>query len=137
MWFENLMSLNRNCTVCSANDKQQNWASMRYTLKGSLMNCHQSGIETDGSSINSQCVHFKVFYSFYRLVNLFQDFAWFHFKRLSRRKRGMASNLLFIIPDFFCIFQLNFAMAILCLKKMGKFLWKCRKKRPAMLAVSV
>ena len=28
-----------------------------------------------------------------------------------RRKRGMASNPLFIIPDFFCIFQTNFAMA--------------------------
>ena len=27
------------------------------------------------------------------------------FNRLSRRKRGMASNPLFIIPDFFCTFQ--------------------------------
>jgi hypothetical protein len=32
--------------------------------------------------------------------------------RLSKRKRAMASNPLFIIPDFFCIFQTNFAMAI-------------------------
>ena len=31
--------------------------------------------------------------------------------RSSRRKRGMASNPLFIIPDFFCIFQTNLAMA--------------------------
>ena len=31
--------------------------------------------------------------------------------RLSRRKRGMASNPLFIIPDFFFIFPINFAMA--------------------------
>ena len=31
--------------------------------------------------------------------------------RLSRRKRGMASNPLYIIPDFFCIFQTNLAMA--------------------------
>ena len=33
------------------------------------------------------------------------------FNRSSRRKRGMASNPLFIIPDFFCIFQTNFVMA--------------------------
>ena len=42
--------------------------------------------------------------------------------RSSRRKRGMASNPLFIIPDFFCIFQTNLAMATLGLKEMGKFL---------------
>ena len=41
--------------------------------------------------------------------------------RSCRRKRGMASNPLFIIPDlFFCIFQTNFAMATLGLKEMGK-----------------
>merc|ERR1712051_120207 len=28
--------------------------------------------------------------------------------RSSRRKRGMVSNLLFIIPGFFCIFSMNF-----------------------------
>ena len=33
--------------------------------------------------------------------------------RLSRRKRGMVSNPLFIIPDFFCIFPMNFAKATL------------------------
>ena len=33
------------------------------------------------------------------------------FNRSSRRKRGMASKSLFIIPDFFCIFQTNFVMA--------------------------
>jgi hypothetical protein len=32
----------------------------------------------------------------------------------------MASNPLFIIPDFFCIFPMNFAMGILGLKEMGK-----------------
>jgi hypothetical protein len=48
--------------------------------------------------------------------------------RLSRRKRGMASNLLFIIPDFFCIFPMNFAMATLGLKEMVKFLWEVREK---------
>ena len=32
----------------------------------------------------------------------------------------MASNSLFIIPDFFCIFTMNFAMATLDLKEMGK-----------------
>ena len=42
--------------------------------------------------------------------------------RSSRRKRGMTSNPLFIIPDFFCIFPMNFAMATLGLKEMGKFL---------------
>ena len=41
---------------------------------------------------------------------------------------GMASNPLFIIPDFFCIFQTNFAMATLGLKEMGKFLWEGREK---------
>ena len=33
----------------------------------------------------------------------------------------MASNPLFIIPDFFCISPMNFAMATLGLKEMGKF----------------
>ena len=42
--------------------------------------------------------------------------------RLSRRKEGMAYNPLFIIPDFFFIFPMNFAMATLDLKEMGKFL---------------
>ena len=47
----------------------------------------------------------------------------FHrFNRLSRRKRGMASNLLFIMTDFFLQFQTNFAMATLGLKEMEKFL---------------
>ena len=50
------------------------------------------------------------------------------FNRSSRRKRGMASNPLFIIPDFFCIFPMNFAMATLGLKEMGKFLWEGRDK---------
>ena len=48
--------------------------------------------------------------------------------RSSRRKRGMASNPLFIIPDFFCIFQMNLAMATLGLKEMGKFLWEGMEK---------
>ena len=40
----------------------------------------------------------------------------------------MLSNPLFIIPDFFCIFQKNFAMTTLGLKEMGKFLWEGREK---------
>ena len=48
--------------------------------------------------------------------------------RSSRWKIGMESNPLFIIPDFFCIFPMNFAMATLGLKEMGKFLWECREK---------
>ena len=40
----------------------------------------------------------------------------------------MTSNPLFIIPDFFCIFPMNFAMATLGLKEMGKFLWEGREK---------
>ena len=57
--------------------------------------------------------------------------------RSSRRKRGMASRPLFIIPDFFFIFQTNFAMATLGLKEMGKFkpkvaiaefFWKMQRK---------
>ena len=40
----------------------------------------------------------------------------------------MASNPLFIIPDFFlCLFSINFAMATLGLKDMGKFLWEGRE----------
>ena len=49
----------------------------------------------------------------------------------------MASNPLFIIPDFFCSFPMNFAMATLGLKEMGKFLWEGREKKFAQLAVSV
>ena len=40
----------------------------------------------------------------------------------------MVSNPLFIIPDFFCIFPMNFAMATLGLKEIGKFLWEGREK---------
>ena len=40
----------------------------------------------------------------------------------------MASDPLFIIPDLFCIFLMNFAMATLGLKEMGKFLWEGREK---------
>ena len=40
----------------------------------------------------------------------------------------MASNSLFIISDFFCIFPMNFAMATLGLKELGKFLWEGKKK---------
>ena len=58
------------------------------------------------------------------------------FNRSSRRKRGMASNPLFIISDFFCISPTNFAMATLGLKEMGKFLWEGGKK-VCHLAVSV
>ena len=39
----------------------------------------------------------------------------------------MASNPLFIIPDFFYIFQTNLAMATSGLKEMGKFLWEDRE----------
>ena len=47
-----------------------------------------------------------------------------NFNRSYRRKRGKASNPLFIMPDFFCIFQMNFAMATLGLKEMEKILWE-------------
>ena len=40
----------------------------------------------------------------------------------------MVSNPLFIIPDFFCIFPMNFAMATFGLKEMGKFLWEGREE---------
>ena len=40
----------------------------------------------------------------------------------------MVSNPLFILPDIFCIFRLNFAMATLGLKEMGKSLWEDREK---------
>ena len=40
----------------------------------------------------------------------------------------MASNPLFMIPDFFYSFQTNFAMATLGLKEMVKFLLEGREK---------
>ena len=40
----------------------------------------------------------------------------------------MASNPRFKIPDFFCIFQTNLAMATLGLKEMEKSLWEGREK---------
>ena len=40
----------------------------------------------------------------------------------------MASIPFFIIPDIFCILLMNFAMATLGLKEMGKILWKGREK---------
>ena len=43
-----------------------------------------------------------------------------YFNRSSRRKRGMASNPLFIIPDFFLHFPNELCYGYL--KKMGKFL---------------
>ena len=46
----------------------------------------------------------------------------------SRRKIGMAYNPLFIIPDFFCIFQTNFAMATIGLKEIAEFFWKMQRK---------
>ena len=39
------------------------------------------------------------------------------------------ANLLFIIPDFFWILPMNFAMATLGLKEMGEFLWEGKEKR--------
>ena len=40
----------------------------------------------------------------------------------------MASNPLFIILACFYIFPMNFAIATLGLKEMGKFLWEGREK---------
>ena len=50
------------------------------------------------------------------------------FNRSSRRKRGMASKPLFVIPNFFCIFPMKFAMATLGLKEMGIFFWEGNEK---------
>ena len=47
---------------------------------------------------------------------------------LGGKEEWMASNPLFIIPDFFLYFPMNFAMATLSLKEMGKFLWEGREK---------
>ena len=49
----------------------------------------------------------------------------------------MASNPLFIIPDFFLHFPMRFAMSTLGLKEMGKFLCEGREKGLPFLAVSV
>ena len=49
--------------------------------------------------------------------------------RLSMRKRGMASNTIFIIPDFFFLhFPMNFVMATLGLKEIKKILWEGGEK---------
>ena len=53
-----------------------------------------------------------------RKSNIFSKKYWFLINRSSRRKRGMASNPLFILPDFFCIFPMSFPMATLGLKEM-------------------
>ena len=47
----------------------------------------------------------------------------------------MVANPLFIIPDIFCIFPTNFAMATLDLKEMGKFLSSFEecKEKPGIL----
>ena len=44
-----------------------------------------------------------------------------YINRSSKRKRDMASNPLFIIPDFFCIFPMNSAIATLGLKGFPHF----------------
>ena len=59
------------------------------------------------------------------------------FNRLSRGKRGMASNLLFIIPDFFLHFSHELCYGYLRFEGNGKIpLGKYREKF-AKLAVSV
>ena len=40
----------------------------------------------------------------------------------------MTYNPRLMVPDFFCIFPMNFAMATLGLKEMGKFLWEGKEK---------
>ena len=44
------------------------------------------------------------------------------------KERGMASTLKMEYQVFLCIFPMNFAMATLDLKEMGKFLWEGREK---------
>ena len=44
------------------------------------------------------------------------------FNRSSRSIKDMASDPFFIIPDFFCIFQMNFAVTTLGLKEFSHFL---------------
>ena len=61
----------------------------------------------------------------------------FFFNNSFLRKRGMASNLKMEYQDFLCIFQKNSAMATLCLKEIGKFLWEGREKGLPLLDVSV
>ena len=61
-------------------------------------------------------------------INFKDIYSEIKLNRSSRRKRGMASNPLFVIPDFFCIFQANFTMATLSLKEMGIFLWEGTEK---------
>jgi hypothetical protein len=70
-------------------------------------------------------IRYKEFFN--NIHNLLYQYMY-ELNRSSRRKRGMASNPLFIIPDFFCVFPMNFAMATLGLKEMGKFLWEGREK---------
>ena len=46
----------------------------------------------------------------------------------------MAFNPLFIITDFFCNLPMNFAMATLGLKEIGKFPWEDRESLPSLLS---
>ena len=59
------------------------------------------------------------------------------FNRLSRRKRGMASNPLFIIPDFFLNFPNELCVGYLRFEGNGKIPLGSRRKSSALLAVSV
>ena len=59
------------------------------------------------------------------------------FNRLSRRKRGMASNPLFIIPDFFLHFPNELCYGYLKFEGNGKIPLGREGKSSAQLAVSV
>ena len=64
-----------------------------------------------------------------KIVLIFVSFSEkLNFNRSSTTKRGVRSKPLFIIPEFFCIFKMNLAMATLGLKEMRKYLWEGREK---------
>ena len=72
------------------------------------------------------------------MVRTRSDLNWYHshwketncISSLTDRPGGkdVKPNPLFIIPNFFCIFPMNFAMATLGLKEMGKFHCEGREK---------
>ena len=71
---------------------------------------------------------FGLFHKVIFFIIFLEKFKKKRFNRSSRRKRDMAPNLQFIITDFFWIFLMNFNIANIVLKEMGKFLWEKKKK---------
>ena len=72
-----------------------------------------------------------------KLMNYYENFEQVIFNRSSRRKRGMASNPLFIIPDFFFHLPNELCYGYLRFEGNGKIPLVRQGKRSALLDISV